>query len=92
MQRYSLLYSLYSDKEFTYAQAQYALKPSALVSLILSHLNKHGWLEIRLDPGDSRRRIYKLKHPESAVKGMAESFGLPEAPGISQGSQAGGGS
>ena len=36
----------------------------------LSDLKKYGWLEVNLDPNDSRIRVYKLKEPNNAVKEM----------------------
>ncbi|MBI2670573.1 hypothetical protein HYX18_01155 [Candidatus Woesearchaeota archaeon] len=41
-----------------------------LVSVFLSDLKKHGWLEVSLDNNDSRIRKYKLKSPEEAIKEM----------------------
>jgi len=34
-------------------------------------MKKAGWLEIKLDPTDSRRRLYKLISPEEVVKEIA---------------------
>lgn len=45
-------------------------KDERVVSLCLSDIKKYGWLEARLDPQDSRIRLYKLKGPEEAVKEM----------------------
>jgi hypothetical protein len=38
-----------------------------MTSVILSDLKKAGWLDIKLHPGDSRKRVYSLKHPEQAI-------------------------
>lgn len=72
MKRYSILWSKFKSKEFTHKQAIEALKEKdeRIVSLFLSDLKKYGWLEVRLDPKDSRIRLYKLKGPEDAVKEM----------------------
>ena len=70
MKRYSILWSKFKEKEFTHKQARDVLKEKdeRVVSLFLSDLKKYGWLEVRLDPNDSRIRLYKLKCPEEAVK------------------------
>jgi len=43
-----------------------------MISIILSDLKKAGWLEVRLDPNDSRKRLYKLIGPEDALKEIAK--------------------
>ena len=68
MRRYSKLWNTFQDKEFDHEQASKALGDDKMVSVILSDLKKAGWLEIRLHPEDSRKRIYRLKNPETAVK------------------------
>jgi hypothetical protein len=44
-----------------------------MISVILSDLKKVGWLEGRLDPNDSRKRLYKLISSEEALKEIAKS-------------------
>lgn len=70
MKRYSILWNKFKNKEFTHKQAIEVLKEKdeRVVSLFLSDLKKYGWLEVRLDPEDSRIRLYKLKNPEEATK------------------------
>ena len=72
MKRYSILWNKFKDKEFTHKKATEALKEKdkRVVSLCLSDIKKYGWLEVRLNPEDSRIRLYKLKGPEEAVKEM----------------------
>ena len=73
MQRYSLLWVKFKDKEFNHEQATKTLPDDErMVSVILSELRKAGWLEMRLDPEDARRRLYKLKSPEEVVKEIAK--------------------
>ena len=43
-----------------------------MVSVILSEMRKAGWLEVRLDPEDARKRLYKLKAPDEVVKETAK--------------------
>ena len=42
----------------------------ANTSLAISQLKNNGWLSVKLDPKDARKRIYSLLSPEQAVKGM----------------------
>jgi len=74
MHRYSLLWRTFGSKKFYFGDALKGLKEKKerLVSVILSEIKKHGWLTLGLDPEDSRKRIYKLKSPEEAVKEMGE--------------------
>jgi len=68
MQRYSLLWVKFKDKEFNHEQATKTLPDDErMVSVILSEMRKAGWLEMRLDPEDARKRLYKLKNPEKIV-------------------------
>tara|TARA_Y100000310_G_C20499102_1_gene723029 strand:+ start:652 stop:789 length:138 start_codon:yes stop_codon:yes gene_type:complete len=41
-----------------------------MISIALSELKQSGWLEMKLDPNDARKRVYKLKSPEQVVKEM----------------------
>ena len=68
MYRYSTLWTRFKNKEFSHQQAIKSLKETNLVSVIISELKKSGWLTLTLDPKDSRKRLYKLKSPEEAVK------------------------
>ena len=68
MQRYSLLWVKFKNKEFNYEQATQTLADNGrLVSVILSEMRKAGWLEARLDPNDARKRWYKLINPEEIL-------------------------
>jgi len=44
-----------------------------MLSIVLSELRQAGWLEMKLNPEDARKRLYKLKSPEQAVKEMESS-------------------
>ena len=73
MQRYSLLWVKFKDKEFSHEQATKTLPDGErMVSVILSEMRKAGWLEMRLNPNDARKRLYKLKSPEEVVKEIAK--------------------
>lgn len=71
MKHYSKLWFKFKDKQFAHQQADNLLKITN-TSIVLSRLKKYGWLELTLDPEDSRKRLYKLKNPTEAVKEMAE--------------------
>ena len=70
MQRYAILWNKFNDREFNYESASKSLKDDKTVSIALSELRQAGWLENQLDPKDARKRIYRLKSPEQAVKEM----------------------
>lgn len=74
MERYSVLWKKFKEDEFEHDDASKILKEEkdGLVSAVLSELKKHGWLAISLHPDDSRKRIYKLKNPEEAIKEIGE--------------------
>ena len=70
MQRYSTLWNKFKDKEFNHEDAFKTLNKDKMVSIALSELRQAGWLEMKLDPDDARKRIYKLKSPEQAIREM----------------------
>ena len=74
MERYSLLWKAFEEKEFDHDKAIDVLKEKKerLVSVVLSDLKRHGWLTISLHPKDSRKRIYKLKNPDEAIKEIGD--------------------
>lgn len=67
MKKYSILWRTFKDEEFNHDQASEALHEEKMTSIILSDLKRAGWLDIKLHPRDSRKRIYSLKHPEQAI-------------------------
>lgn len=44
------------------------------ISIILSNLNKNGWIEVSLNPNDMRKRIYFFKNPEKILEEIAETL------------------
>ena len=72
MTAYSKLWTKYSGKEFTHSEATKTLKEKKMVSVILSEMRKNGWLALRLDPQDSRKRLYKLISPNNALESIAK--------------------
>ncbi len=74
MQRYSKLWKKFKDKAFNYEQALSLLDEKEALSVVLSELRKAEWLEVKLDPEDTRKRIYILKNPEKAINEIIKSF------------------
>ena len=70
--RYALLWNKFKDKEFTLEQAEKILKNKKGINVFFSDLRKAGWINISLDENDTRKRVYKLKNPEEAVKEMVK--------------------
>jgi len=70
MYRYSVLWRNFEGNEFNHNDALRVLDNDKMLSVALSMLKRDGWLEVKLDPRDARKRIYNLLHPEDAVKQM----------------------
>lgn len=72
LQRYAILFRKYRDKEFTFKEAMKSIKEQDKVyaSMVLSELRKAGWIEIKINPDDARKRIYKLIMPEVAIENI----------------------
>ncbi len=70
MQSYAKLWQKYSSNEFEHSHVSEIVERN-LASVVVHHLKKNGWLEITLNPDDSRKRFYRLKAPEQAVLEMA---------------------
>ena len=67
-QKYKFLRESFKSKEFTLDEAADLLSkkfkdPKDSVITILSDLKKENCIEVKLDPDDSRKRIYRLKDP-----------------------------
>lgn len=73
MKKYASLWKAFEQKEFTNDKALNALKEkdSHILSVLFYDLKRMGWIEVNRDPNDKRRKIYKLKEPNKAVKEMA---------------------
>lgn len=72
MRAYSKLWTKFKNKEFNHGDASKTLNDDKMISIILSDLKKAGWLEVRLYPNDSRKRLYKLTSLEEALKEIAK--------------------
>jgi type I restriction enzyme M protein len=65
-QRYSLLWETFRTKEFTMADAIKVLKDKkqdapAHIPVFISEMRKQGWLEVKFNKDDARKKIYTLK-------------------------------
>lgn len=63
--RYLVMAKHYGTKKFGFDDASKFLKRNfndsdQIVSLVLSEFKKAGWINIEIDPEDSRKRIYSL--------------------------------
>jgi len=69
MKNYSLLWKKFKDKEFTNKEAQTCLKldDPHTVSVLFYNLNKKGWIIIKRDTKDQRKKVYSLINPEKAI-------------------------
>ena len=69
--RYAFIWNKFKNKSFNYEQVCNILKDDKeTISVFLSELRKAGWLEVTLNPEDARKRVYKLKTLEKALKEM----------------------
>jgi hypothetical protein len=72
MYRYSVLWNKFGDKEFNHNDAFKVLNKDKMLSIVLSELRQNGWLEMKLDQKDARKRVYILKDPLQAIKEMGK--------------------
>ncbi len=66
--RYAILWQKYRSDEFTYEDAKSTLGGGEFLNVVLSELRRNGWLTVRLNPADSRKRIYQLKMPDNIFR------------------------
>lgn len=76
MIRYSVLYRAFKIKPFTRIEAnevlgKYSLNSDdKLTNVFFSDLNEKGWVEIKRDKDDARKKIYRLITPEKAISNL----------------------
>ncbi len=78
--RYNVLWQVFHNKEFRPEDIAKVLKEKNLDELeglpvFVSELKKAGWLTVKLDPKDSRKRIYQLKAQQEVLE---EAFKIDE--------------
>tara|TARA_Y100000310_G_scaffold339504_1_gene432373 strand:- start:5152 stop:5400 length:249 start_codon:yes stop_codon:yes gene_type:complete len=71
--RYAILWKKFKDKEFTFEQAEKVLNNNSGINVFFSDLRKAGWLEVKLSDDDTRKRVYKLKSPTSAIEELSKN-------------------
>ncbi|MCD6591048.1 MAG: SAM-dependent DNA methyltransferase [Candidatus Aenigmarchaeota archaeon] len=64
--RYGILWNAFKDRDFTREELIKVLREKSgdderTAGVIISELNKGGWLKIKLDPNDARKRLYRLE-------------------------------
>lgn len=73
MIRYSVLYRNFKTKSFTRIEANEVLgkhslnSDDKLTNVFFSDLNEKGWVEVKRDKIDARKKIYRLITPEKAM-------------------------
>ena len=67
-----MLWHKFEEKEFTYKDVLGLFEGENInvIRTMIAQLRKSGWLEVQLNPKDSRKRIYKLKSPITAIGEM----------------------
>jgi hypothetical protein len=65
--RYAELWKKFGEKEFTFEQATKVLDKKG-INVFFSDLRKAGWISVQLSEKDTRKRVYRLKKPEEAIK------------------------
>lgn len=75
MQRYSILWIKTKGRGFDYNTAKKILNDSdEVLSVVLSNIKRLGWLEVKQNPKDSRKKIYHLKPPKKAIDEIIRGF------------------
>lgn len=72
-ERHTKLWGKFGDSNFRMDEAvEFLAEGSGAekdeVAVVLSELRKAGWVNVELDPDDTRKRIYKLKSRENIIK------------------------
>jgi hypothetical protein len=81
IRRYKKLWGSFDGKKFTFEDAKKVLEEDdeKFVSVVLSELDKLGWIDIELDPEDRRKRLYTLKPLDAVIKKqVVAAFGINE--------------
>ena len=71
--RYAKIWKKKKHTEFKYDEIRDLLneRDDRTLSVILSDLRRYGWLEVKLDLEDTRKRNYRLKNPTEIVEEIA---------------------
>ena len=75
MKVYADLWVIFKDKSFLFSEAVQKLEiPRERMSVIISELNKAGWVDVEINKKDTRKRKYKLKMPDDVITRMSSKF------------------
>ena len=74
MIRYSKLWKRFNEEPASYEDIEKVLKldDKRIISVFLNELKKAGWINIKLDEKDMRKRQYSLKNPAFIVEEIAK--------------------
>ena len=64
LKRLGKLWEMYREKEFTFEEVTRALPEDdpRNLAMVLSDLNKNGWIETRPDSKNKRKTVYRIKN------------------------------
>jgi len=75
MKKYALLWRKFGGNPFTQKQVSELFKEKdfKLISAILSELNRSGWIKIKRNEEDARKKEYSLINPLESINQMVTS-------------------
>lgn len=75
MKKYALLWKKFDSNFFTQKQVSELFKEKdfKLISAILSELNRSGWIKIKRNEEDARKKEYSLMNPLESINQMDTS-------------------
>lgn len=67
IRRAKVLWNSFESRQFTFSEAEKALEgdDSRMVAVVLSELKRSGWLNVRADPDNPRKKRYRFAHPDT---------------------------
>lgn len=74
MKRYAKMWKKFQSKPFGYEDVSVLLNEKESISVMLSELRKAGWLEAKLNPEDTRKRIYFLRRPDKVINEIIKNL------------------
>jgi len=75
MDRYSILWERFADNPISFKQIKDTLKidDKNVISVFLNELRKSGWVDVKLDKEDIRKRLYTLKSPNKVIMEISKN-------------------
>jgi len=75
LEKFARLYAERGTSEFRFQEAEEILgETEKYVGQILPNLVKAGWLEKKVDPEDSRRKIYRIVDPDRILQCLGQEL------------------